>query len=110
MMIASRLLRLKLEQGDADIEVRIFAPVRNDVDWSCTFEIDWPDEPLERTAIGVDAIQALLLALQMIGAQVYASDHHASGKLVWLATQEGYGFPVPSNMRDLLVGDDLKYF
>jgi hypothetical protein len=49
------------------------------------------------------------LALKTIGAQIYASDHHASGKLMWLEPGKGYGFPVTNNLRDLLVGDDKKF-
>ena len=60
--------------------------------------------------MGVDAIQALELALRMIGAFIYSSDHHASGNLVWEAPGKGYGFPVANSIRDLLVGDDKKYF
>jgi hypothetical protein len=55
-------------------------------------------------------VQALELALRTIGAQIYASDHHASGKLMWLEPGKGYGFPVTSNLRDLLVGDDKDLF
>ena len=57
-------------------------------------------------AMGVDAVQALELALKMIGAFVYATDHHASGNLMWLEPGRGYGFPVTNNIRDLLIGDD----
>jgi hypothetical protein len=59
---------------------------------------------------GVDDVQAIAIALQMIGAFLYASDHHASGKLVWLEAGKGYGFPVPNNLRDMLIGDDKKFF
>ena len=58
---------------------------------------------------GVDAVQALLFALQMIGAEVYTSSQHQSGRLEWLERGRGYGFPVPDNIRDLLVGDDKRF-
>jgi hypothetical protein len=72
-------------------------------------EIDWPEGTLEAAAVGVDAVQALDLALRMVGTQIYASDHHASGKLRWLEPGKGYGFPVTKGIRDLLVGDDKKF-
>jgi hypothetical protein len=109
MLIATRILKLRHPDGDIEIRVRIFAPKPETIDWSCQFEIDWPDEKLTRAATGVDAVQALELALRMIGAQVYASDHHASGKLLWQRPGEGYGFPVPNNLRDLLVGNDKRF-
>ena len=88
---------------------RIFAPERAEIDWSCQVEIDWPDGTVTGVATGVDAVQALDLALKMVGAQNYASDHHRSGRLEWLHPREGYGFPVPNNMRDMLIGDDKRY-
>ena len=57
----------------------------------------------------LDSVQALLLALQAIGAELYRSEHHLSGRLLWEKEGGGYGFPVPRNIRDLLVGDDAIY-
>jgi hypothetical protein len=59
---------------------------------------------------GVDAVQALELALRIIGAHIYASEHHKSGKLMWLEPGDGYGFPLTSGSRDLLIGNDKKFF
>ena len=59
--------------------------------------------------MGVDAVQALELALRMIGAFIYGSDHHESGNLIWGAPGQGYGFPVPNTIRDLLIGEDKKF-
>ncbi len=109
MIIATRTLRLRAANRDVEIPIKIFAPRQEPIDWSCRFEVGWPDGTLERFAVGVDPVQALLLALQMIGAQIYASDHHASGNLVWLEPGFGYGFPVPAGIRDLLVGNDKKF-
>ncbi len=109
MIIATRVLKLVGGNGDVEIPIRIHAPEKADVDWICRFEIDWPEEKAERWGTGVDAVQALMFALQMIGAEIYASAHHASGRLVWLAPGFGYGFPVPNNIRDLLVGEDKRF-
>lgn len=46
----------------------------------------------------------------MVGTDIYTSDYHASGKLRWGEPGTGYGFPVPSSIRDLLIGDDKKFF
>jgi hypothetical protein len=54
-------------------------------------------------------VQSLLIALQMIGAEIYASRYHEAGQLAWFERGRGYGFPVASNIRDLLIGDDAKY-
>ena len=65
--------------------------------------------PFALDAVGVDTVQALELALKLIGAQIYSSDYHESGQLEWCEARKGYGFPVPNTIRDLLVGDDKKY-
>lgn len=109
MIVATRTLKLRTKNGSIDVPVRISAPERAQVDWTCHFEIDWPQDKVERFAQGVDAIQALHMAMQMIGAQLYASIHHEAGNLMWLEPGRGYGFPVPQSIRDLLVGDDARY-
>jgi hypothetical protein len=57
---------------------------------------------------GVDSFQALILALQTIGAEIYASAYHKAGSLKWAERYRGYGFPVGGNLRDLLIGDDTN--
>jgi hypothetical protein len=90
MLIATRVLKLRRTAGDIDIPVRIFAPEQEGASWSCKFEVDWPDGTPRIAAGGVDSVQALHLALELIGAQLYASDHRASGKLMWLEAGKGY--------------------
>jgi len=109
MLIATRVLILRRPSGDIEIPIRIFAPEQQEVDWACQIEIGWPEGTFSKAIYGVDAAQALQLALQLIGVQIYTSAHHASGKLTWLDSGKGYGFPVPNNLRDLLVGDDKKF-
>src|SRR5574338_1167724 len=108
MLIATRVLRLRSPGGDIDVPVRIHAPEQREVDWACRLEVGWPDGVLEIPVRGVDAVQALHLALQLAVAQMYASAHHATGALMWLEPGKGYGFPITYNLRDLLVGDDKK--
>ena len=61
-------------------------------------------------AYGVDGVQALRLTLEMIGAELYSSPYHATGQLYFEKPGDGYGFPVPSNLRDLLIGQDRLSF
>jgi hypothetical protein len=109
MIIATRVLTLRRPKGDIKISIRIFAPVPEEIDWSCRLEIDWPDGTRRLDVGGVDAVQAIELAMKAIGSQIYTSDHHESGNLVWLEPGRGYGFPVPNGIRDLLVGDDKTF-
>ncbi len=76
--------------------------------WICRYEIDWPGQKKSRFAAGIDSIQALILAMQQIGIEMYASDYHKSGSLKWFEPAQGYGFPVPYTVRHLLIGDDIS--
>lgn len=110
MKMASRTLKLRGPQSDADIQISVFAPERDGNSWTCRYEIDWPGEKQSSSASGFDSMQALLLALQKIGIEIYCSDYHKSGNLFWDNDRKGYGFPVPANARDLLIGDDARFF
>ena len=48
--------------------------------------------------------------MQMVGAHLYTSEYHEAGQLRWGEPGEGYGFPVAHSIRDMLIGDDAKYF
>jgi hypothetical protein len=109
MLIATRVLKLRGVEGDVDIPVHLYAPQEKPDHWWCEFDIGWPEGALRRAAAGEDAMQALELAIRMIGALIYTSDHHESGRLMWLEAGRGYGFPVPNGIRDLLVGDDRRF-
>jgi uncharacterized protein DUF6968 len=107
MVIATRRLKLQLPAEEIDVSVRIFLPEADNDSWRCAYEIDWPNEKRSSAAVGVDSVQALILALQKIGIEIYTSDYHRQGQLGWFEANQGYGFPVTKNVRDLLVGDDL---
>src|SRR6185312_9668506 len=110
MLAASRIL--KLQEGDRlkEISIRIFVPEPSfNNSWSCHYEVDWPEGTRAAEAGGADSAQALFLAMQMIGSEIYTSSYHKSGKLYLDAPNKGYWFPVPLTLRDLLVGDDKKY-
>lgn len=43
-------------------------------DWSCEYEIEWPDHALRiAKAYGVDSVQALYLALQTVASELYTA-------------------------------------
>ena len=110
MLIASRTLTWRDGERDVPVEIRIFAPqLQPEGSWGCRFEIAWPDRPKDMTVYGFDRMQALVLALQTIGVQIYTSEYHESGNLFWEKPGNGDGFPVAPTLRDLLVGDDKKH-
>ena len=110
MLLATRVLKLQGSDGTVEIPIRLFAPEQGEPSgWFCRFEIDWPHGMAKKKAWGFDAIQAIHLTLQMIGADIYFSEYHKSGKLMLDGPGKGYGFPVPKNARDLLIGDDARF-
>jgi hypothetical protein len=110
MVIASRTLTLRDRGGTVEIPVRLFAPENEKPGvWRCRYEIGWPDGAHALAGYGVDSIQAIVIALGMIGAEIYASNYHKAGTLSWDKPGNGYGFPVAPSIRDLLQGDDARY-
>jgi|SRR5580698_3076039 hypothetical protein len=110
MEVATRTLTLLYGDDNIQIPVRIFSPEQREPRaWSCRYEIDWP-EGKEITEIwGVDSVQAMVLTLQAIGSNIYTSTYHQSGHLFFDVPGQGYGFPVPISLRDLLIGQDANY-
>jgi hypothetical protein len=109
-MFAERILTILPD--NTPVPIRLEAPEFHEGGWRCRYSIGWPDEIRNFAGYGADAVQALHITLQMIGAEIYVSPEHESGKLVWPAcgVGRGYGFPVPPSVRDVLVGDDAREF
>jgi hypothetical protein len=110
MKIAERHIALLTGDQQKMIAIRIFAPVPHDDSWDCRYEIDWPEGTQLMVAGGFDSAQALIIALHMIGADLNSSNYHKESRLIWGETGAGLGFPVPANVRDLLEGDDQRFF
>ncbi len=109
MIISERIITLDSESGKLEKPIRLFAPVSQGTDWQCHYQIDWPDNRRTGFAAGLDSMQAIYLALQKIGFDLYMSAYHATGSLYWQVPKSGYGFPVPKTARDFLVGEDKIY-
>jgi hypothetical protein len=106
MIILTHTLYLRTENGQRAIEILIHQPVKDGTVWKCRHEVDWPEGRVIRDAVGQNALQALMIALNLIGADIYTSTYHREGRLRVSEKERGYGFPVPSSLRDLLVGYD----
>jgi hypothetical protein len=104
-----RMLRLRSGTGCADVLILIHWPEPRENSWFADWSIGWPDRERKGSAGGADAIQALLVALNMVGSELYCSAEHQAGRLGWADDWSGYGFPVPNGMRDVLTGDDAQY-
>jgi len=110
LKIALRTLSLLENNKPIQIEILIGAPLQAEGAWSCEWSIGWPHGLRASRAFGVDSVQALRLTLEMIGAEIYSSPYHATGNLYFEKPGDGYGFPVPPNLRDLLIGQDKLSF
>ena len=110
MQIAYRTLKALENDNTIQIQITISAPIQTEGEWSCDWSIGWPHGVRTARPYGVDSVQALRLSLEMIGAEIYSSPYHASGQLYFESPGNGYGFPVPSNLRDLLIGEDRVSF
>jgi hypothetical protein len=107
MIIAERILFVGHGADRRALPITVDAPIETvkGAEWSCWFTIHWPDGDLKRArGASVDAIGALVGALQAIGAYLYASTDHREQTLVNPECGEGYGFPVPESGRSLLIG------
>jgi len=103
-IVATRKLVLKSADGERPVTVRIGMPQLFDDghDYFCPFEIDGLGANKVLRAGGIDAVQALQLAMTMIGMTIYASEEAAAGQLQWLDEYGDLGFPVTETAEDLL--------
>jgi hypothetical protein len=102
IVIATRELTLA---SATTVTVRIGKPelFSDGLNWYCPYQVDGIGNGRVRRAGGIDAVQALELALKMIGAELYTSAAAKSGSLTWDAASKpsDLGFPVPDAIRDL---------
>jgi hypothetical protein len=76
---------LKLD-GYVDVVVELFYPEidqKTDGHYECCYTITGLSKTLHGSAMGVDAIQALYLALQLIGNRLYTIIEFKTGRLSW---------------------------
>lgn len=111
MLIAERRLEILDGKNRHAVDIRIFQPQKvADHEWRCEYEIGWPNAARRFAGHGIDSVQALNIALQMVGTEIYTSTYHRAGKLHYDRLPGGYGFPVAANCRDLLEGYDKTSF
>jgi hypothetical protein len=110
MIIAKRTMRVRSSDRTIPVEIRLYLPEAADHLFLCRYQIDWPEGTIESMAQGSDMMEAIHLALQKIGTEMYMSRYHHEGSLYWTDGWQGYNFPMPKNGRDLLIGDDQRFF
>lgn len=111
MSIGTRTLFVETPAGPKEVQIRVFAPEHiGENRWDCRYEIDWPEGLVKSHMHGNDALHALNFVLMKIGTELYMSRYHHEGRMWWLKPWVGYGFPLPKGARDLLIGDDKRFY
>jgi hypothetical protein len=96
-VIANRKLSLVRDnQEPVEVEVSMGRPMKfaDHTDFYCPYEIKGLGRGKVRAAGGIDAFQAMQLALGTIAVELEVLQKESGGKLSWDAGDEGYlGFP-----------------
>jgi hypothetical protein len=82
----------------SEVFVRFYRPAPDDDDFRCNYEITWPDRKHAFHAIGIDEVQALILAIQMAHVKLLSSPEAKRGELTWLGTRD-LGLPIASSVK-----------
>ena len=97
---------LHLQDGDEirDVAVEIFAPTPADEKgsstWKCEYRITGLSKTIDRQAYGVDGVQALILALEIIGVDLNFSDERKANLLYWFEPNDDLGFRVTESVNE----------
>ena len=98
-VICERLFQQVVAGGDAKtFRVAWMKPIARENDWSCEYVIEWPDRPRRsRRIMGVDSVQALLLAMKSASAELY----DAEPQVFWFDPDDILDLPILSSVADL---------
>jgi hypothetical protein len=80
----------------SEVFVRFHRPAPDDDDFRCNYEIIWPDRKRASYAVGVDEVQALILAIQKAHVDLLSSPEADRGELSWLGSPD-LGLPLPGS-------------
>jgi hypothetical protein len=78
----------------ATVALLFLRPEPDGDDYRCGYEIIWPDRTRSSYATGIDAVQALLLAMQKAHVELQVSPEYKSGALSYLGERD-LGLPLP---------------
>ncbi|MGQ9367616.1 DUF6968 family protein [Azospirillum sp. A39] len=75
----------RFELGDGEVVARFAMPVlAPGGEYQCRWTITWPDREQGHRACGIDGVQALMLALRCVHAELVDSEAYRSGRLTYL--------------------------
>jgi hypothetical protein len=91
------------KDGKRRLDALVYTPVEDGVeDFRCEYEIR-EDGVLTRASqdYGVDSMQALILALRKLGADIMTSEHVMKKELYWNDHNDDLGLLLPKSLSDL---------
>ncbi|HKN26074.1 MAG TPA: hypothetical protein VJX72_14590 [Candidatus Acidoferrum sp.] len=98
-IIAERTYRLLRDGHQAEsVVVQLGKPVHfsNCTDFYCPYQITRPNSVKIMGIGGLDAFQALQLAINTLGVELEVIRRDSGGQLIWEGDEEGnLGFPIP---------------
>ena len=68
--------------------IAVMQPELDGEDWRCELDLDWPGYKKSYPVMGVDAYQALELALRIVPVEIMASESFCRGQLRLYAEQD----------------------
>jgi hypothetical protein len=97
-------------QGADKVRCMFFKPISDAQAYGCRFEIAWPDKRFGRTVWGVDAIQALLLAMRSAHDELRLRAEREGLPLMWLDGQALGLPPGGDTASDWVAGNEAAYY
>ena len=92
-VIARRELGVK--DSPETIVVELGRPYAHGNEFACPFRIAFQSEIISREIFGIDAFQALQLALKILSVELHYDDRLPLGRMYWLDPKDDIGFENP---------------
>ena len=67
----------------------LYPPRADGADWRCDYTLGLPDKPVRSYAMGVDPLQAVLLALDIAQVHLLLHSRDKGMQVTWLGTEPG---------------------
>ncbi|MEZ5901185.1 MAG: hypothetical protein R3D51_17025 [Hyphomicrobiaceae bacterium] len=91
-MTKTIIARRTLHVGATPVEISVECPVLDGEDYCCRYAINWPQCTQKGYAMGVDSMQALILALSHIASDVRSPRVQPEEEIYWLELGDEGGF------------------
>jgi len=86
---------LDVDGTSSKVIVELAKPVSDGRDSGCSFRLAYREQEYVRAIYGVDAFQALMLALKTVSVHLKHDDWLPRDRMYWLEPGNGTGFPNP---------------